>query len=257
MKLPKLLLKRKPACCFSILLLLCISGCSKILHWSRAEPQALRVAEVVEDSALLAMISPYSKEMWVEMNEVIGQCAQPLHKEKPEGTLNSWISDVMTSEARRFSGKPVDFGVSNYGGIRINTLPAGPVTIGRIFEVMPFDNLLTIIEMPGKDVKVFLDHMASEGGWPVSKELRFVIADSMATEIMINGLPLNLDQKYFVATSDYVANGGDQRHYLQELPRETLNYLIRDALIFHVKQLTQRGESIVVHKDGRIKSVMH
>lgn len=253
MKLQKLLLKRKLAYCFSILLLLLLSGCSKVLHWSRAEPQALRVDAAYEDSVVLALIDPYSREMGAEMNEVIGQCAQQLNKDKPEGTLNNWIADVMKSEAQRFSGKPVDFGVSNYGGIRINTLPQGPVTVGKIFEIMPFDNLLTIIAMPGSDVKVFLDHMASEGGWPISKELRFAIVDSTATEIMINGLPLNPDQTYQVATSDYVANGGDQRHYLQDLPRQTLNYLIRDALITHVKQLTQNGENIVAQKDGRIR----
>jgi magnesium transporter len=68
------------------------------------------------------------------MNEVIGECALSLEKMKPEGTLNNWVTDVMKTEAERASGKPVDFALSNYGGIRINTLPAGPVTKGRSFD---------------------------------------------------------------------------------------------------------------------------
>lgn len=202
---------------------------------------------------MLALVKPYSTEMWNEMNEVIGQNAQPLNKDKPEGTLNNWVADVMKIETERFAGATVDFAVSNYGGIRINSLPQGPVTLGRIFEVMPFSNILVILQMPGKDLKVFLDHMASEGGWPVSKELRFTIADSTASDIMINGLPLDIDHTYHVAMPDYVANGGDQRHYLQALPRQTLPYLVRDALIANTKRLAASGESIVVQKDGRIK----
>lgn len=203
---------------------------------------------------MLVLIDPFSKEMWSEMNEVIGQNAQPLNKEKPEGTLNNWVADVMKTEAERFTGKPVDFAISNYGGIRINVLPQGPVTLGRIFEVMPFDNLLVVLQMPGEDLKVFLDHMASEGGWPVSKELRFMISDSTAKDISINGLPLDTQHTYLVAMPDYVANGGDQRHYLQELPRQKLTYVIRDALIDHTRRLAASGDSIVVQKDGRIKN---
>lgn len=204
---------------------------------------------------MLAMIAPYREEMAEEMNEVIGHNAQMLTKEKPEGSLNNWLVDVMKAEAESYSGTSVDFAASNYGGIRVNSLGEGPVTVGRIYEVMPFDNLLVILEAKGEVLKTFFDDMADEGGWPVSKEVNLTIADGTATEILINGRPLFPEQVYHFVVSDFVANGGDNRTYLKDLPRQTLNYLVRDALINNVRDLAQQGNSIVAVKDGRVKVV--
>ena len=253
MKLPSLPSRRKLACFCSLSVLVLLTSCSKVLHWSRADQRSYQVDSSAVDSTTLALVQPYSEVLWSEMNEVIGQCAQPLNRERPEGTLNNWVADVMRLESEKFAGTPVDFAISNYGGIRINTLPAGPVTLGRIYEIMPFDNLLVIVEIQGSLVQTFLDHMASEGGWPVSRELRFIIADNKATNITINGVSLDEERSYYVAMSDYVANGGDHRDYLIDLPGQTLNYLVRDALITHVRNLAASGQSIVAEKDGRIK----
>ena len=223
------------------------------MHWSKAEPQYYRVESNVVDSSVLTMITPFSEELWREMNEVVGYCTQPLLRERPEGTLNNWVADVMKSEAERYSGTQVDFAVNNYGGIRITTLPMGPVTLGRIYEVMPFDNVMVIMQLKGSILKVFLDDMAYNGGWPISKDLRFTITDSLATDITISNIPLDTQRIYKVVMPDYIANGGDERHYLRELPRQTLSYLIRDALITNTRNITASGDSIVVIKDGRIR----
>jgi len=224
-----------------------------VLHWSTAEPQSYRVEAAAEDSAVVDMIEPYREVLWSEMNEEIGRCTQPLVKERPEGTLCDWVADVMKMEAEKFSASPVDLAIANYGGIRINTLPAGAVTLGRIYEVMPFDNALVILDMTGAQLQDLLNHIAADGGWPISKELRFRIDNGAAVDVTVRGLSLESTRTYRVALPDYIANGGDRLDMLRELPRESLSYLVRDALITHVRNLTAAGQSIVVEKDGRLQ----
>jgi 2',3'-cyclic-nucleotide 2'-phosphodiesterase (5'-nucleotidase family) len=223
------------------------------MHWSKAELKPYRVDATATDSTIWKMIAPYSEELSAEMNEVLGYCAQPLTKERPEGSLGNWVADVMKTEAERFSKTTADFAVCNYGGIRVSTLPEGEITRGRIFEIMPFDNVLVILDAKGSMVQSFLNDMARDGGWPVSSHLRFMIADSMATHVMINGMPLDTQQIYHIVMPDYVANGGDERFYLKSQPRQTLAYLTRDALITHVRMLSTMEDSVVVGKDGRIQ----
>jgi 2',3'-cyclic-nucleotide 2'-phosphodiesterase (5'-nucleotidase family) len=178
-----------------------------------------------------------------------------LQKERPEGTLNNWVADVMEQETEKHAGVPVDFFVSNFGGIRINTLAAGPVTVGSIFELMPFDNQMVMLQIPGDTLQKFVDLMAMAGGWAVSEELRMTIDNQKAINVSVHGVPLESSRMYTVGLSDYIANGGDNCTFLKGLPRKDLKYLVRNALIDHVRWLTENGMQIAAVKDGRVKLV--
>jgi len=98
-----------------------------------------------------------------------------------------------------------------------------------------------------------LDHMAQQGGWPVSKDLRMTIKDNAAIDVTVDGQPLDPKHTYKMVAHDYLANGGDGLLLLESLPRASLGYLVRDALIAHVRALTAAGESINAEKDGRVR----
>jgi 2',3'-cyclic-nucleotide 2'-phosphodiesterase (5'-nucleotidase family) len=193
--------------------------------------------------------------MDAEMNEVIGTCAVSLFKELPEGTLGNWVCDALASEAGEVTDKSVDFALQNHGGVRINELAPGPVTIGEIFELMPFDNMVVILEADGHTVQRLFDFVAVKGGWPVSSAVRMGIKDTVAVDVKIGGVPLDVERKYVFAVSDYIANGGDNLSFLTDLPRVTPDLLVRDALINHVKKITGQGGVITATKEGRIRIV--
>jgi hypothetical protein len=53
--------------------------------------------------------------------------------------------------------------------------------------------------------------------------------------------------------SDYVADGGDYAGFLKNaVQRETLTYLIRDALIDYFRKQGQTGQPITPASDGRV-----
>ncbi|MEO1714912.1 MAG: 5'-nucleotidase, partial [Bacteroidota bacterium] len=137
-----------------LLLLFCFITCfyaCKAPTLTRAEDHRQNVAAIQEgaDSVLNALITDYRGQLEAEMNTVIGTIAQSLTLQKPESSLGNWMADVLLEKATFYSKRPVDFALQNYGGIRISELPAGPLTRGKIYELMPFDNQLVILDLPG------------------------------------------------------------------------------------------------------------
>ncbi len=45
-----------------------------------------------------------------------------------------------------------DIAITNGGGLR-RTLEKGPITMGDMYEIMPFDNYLVTFDLKGEDVK--------------------------------------------------------------------------------------------------------
>ena len=77
------------------------------------------------------------------------------------------MTNAMKIMAEKKFETHVDAAFINYGGIR-SYLPKGDITIGRIFELMPFDNLIVLQEIKGDTLLSFLNFIAERNGWPIS-----------------------------------------------------------------------------------------
>lgn len=233
---------------------LAFMSCS-VWHTAEEKGQKYQVeAETIgEDADVLAMIQPYKLQLDKEMNVVIGMNEQDMVKGKPESLLTNWMTDALQKKTEDYYKKPVDFAVSNYGGIRIPVMAAGEITRGKIFELMPFDNMVVVIEMQDTTLMKLFNHMAGDGGWPISSNVNYEIKDKKAQNIVINGKPIKKGKTYSVSISDYLANGGDKCYFLTEGKRTDLSLLIRDALIEYVIEETQAKRKLNSRLDGRLK----
>lgn len=207
--------------------------------------------DVIKSASMDSMIMPYKIKLDKIMNEVIGNC-DGLSIEKPESTLGNWMADALEKNSETFLGKDVSFAILNHGGIRIKDISNGEVTLSKMYELMPFENYVSFIDMDGKSVQTLLDRIANYGGWPVSKSLRFNILNNQATNIFIDGKPLDPEAKYTIALPDYIANGGDDCFFLEPLPKTNTEYLLRDLFISEVKNSKKAGKNIGSAIDGRI-----
>ncbi len=223
-------------------------GCQrKQTYFAYYDASVYRVDEKLkkEDSTTLAMIGPYKIKLDEQMNAVIGQNAEEMIKAKPGSTLTNWMADAMAESYERQAREKLDFTIANYGGIRINAVAAGDLTLGKMYEIMPFENQLVVMDLNGEQIKQLLDRIAAYGGWPVSEGLQFEIRDSTAINILIQGAPWKPEGSYRIGLPDYVANGGDDFDFLKPLPRVNSGLLIRDLLISDVKRkkvLTPNGQ---------------
>ncbi len=204
------------------------------------------------DSSINDLIAPYKKKLESEMNVVIATNAMDLPKAQPESLLGNWTADAILTIAQQQYKQPIDFAVSNYGGLRIPNLPKGDITRGQIFELMPFDNMLVVVHLNANDLQIFLDHIAKKEGWPISKGIQMMIDQDKASNVLLNGEPINNQKTYAVLVSDYMANGGDNCSFLVEQKRDDIGLLFRDALLQYAEQQTANNLELSAKIEGRI-----
>jgi 2',3'-cyclic-nucleotide 2'-phosphodiesterase (5'-nucleotidase family) len=208
-------------------------------------------AQGAQDSALSRLLQPYRDSVDRSMSQVVGAVDKTLEKKQPEGTLGNFMVDAFYYGGEKAFGVHPDLAILNYGGIRLTQLPAGPVTRGKVFELMPFDNLLVLQRVPGNVLQQVLDHIAGAKGWPVhgvSMEIR----DGKAANVLINGAPLDPAKVYTLVNSDYVATGGDNAAMLKAIPFQSTGYLMRDALFDYIRYLKSEGKNISANEEKRV-----
>lgn len=204
------------------------------------------------DQNVARFLTPYRQGLEKTMNEVLTRSTARIEKGQPDGPLNDVLTDALLQQASQRYGKSIDCSHLNYGGIR-NNLPEGNITTGSIFEVMPFDNQLVVLTLTGTMLQQLLDHFAN-GNKLVVGGMRATIHDGKAQSVTFaNGRTLQPTETYTIVTSDYIADGGDNANFLKNaLKRETLNYLMRDALIDYFRQQGKSGQPLMPTSDGRI-----
>lgn len=203
-----------------------------------------------EDKEMLDMINPYKQQIDKEMNEVLISSPKAATKGQPEGELGNLVSDIVLAKANERSKQKVDMCMLNNGGLR-SSLPAGDITLGKVFELMPFENELVVVTLEGKKVQEMLNYAASNGGMPLAG-LTAEIKDTTAINIKIGGENFDSSKIYRVATSDYLAGGGDKMKFFKNpISLEVTKLKIRDAIIEYMREENKKGNKLNPHKDGR------
>ncbi len=170
-----------------------------------------------EDPAVAALVAGYLQRLGEKMNEPVGTAAADLEGGKDavrtgETNLGNLVADVM----REASG--ADVALINGGTIRAG-IPAGAVTIGTIYNVLPFDNWLISFAITGKELRESLETGVSrvevrDGGFPQVSGMRYTFnpaapVGSRVVSVSVAGVPLDEERRYVLATHDFLAAGGN------------------------------------------------
>jgi 2',3'-cyclic-nucleotide 2'-phosphodiesterase (5'-nucleotidase family) len=241
---------------FTFLIVIIFSGsCSPIHTVSSLQYTDYRIEKPSSvDTGMLHFLQPYAASMNTTMNKVIGFTNESMNAKQPESALGNLLADCICTMAEKKFGKKVDAGFINQGGIR-SYLPKGNITVGKIFEIMPFDNLVVIQQVKGSVFLEFLNKTAADGGWPVSAGIQLGIKEKKIVQALINGKPLDENATYTIANSDYVANGGSDCAMLKNIPKQDRGYLLRDAIIEYVSIFAQQGKPIEAKIENRVSYV--
>jgi 2',3'-cyclic-nucleotide 2'-phosphodiesterase (5'-nucleotidase family) len=146
--------------------------------------------------------------------------------------------------------KSIDFCLLNSGGIR-SIIPQGNVTSRTAYEVMPFENSLYVVALKGTQIKEMGTYLLAEKKPHPLYNIQFFVDKNNLTvkRIVINGKPIDDEKIYYVATSDYLSNGGDNMTFFKESTEKyDLDYKIRNILIDYFKKV----DTIPVIKDEKI-----
>src|SRR5690606_9997204 len=116
------------------------------------------------DSQIVHMYLPYKQKLEKNISRVISITQEEMVKDKPESNLTNFLGDLLLEEGARtegLNGENINPDISyfNYGGIR-TFLPKGKITVGKIFELMPFENEMVFLKLNGRQVQEFLNDIA-------------------------------------------------------------------------------------------------
>jgi 2',3'-cyclic-nucleotide 2'-phosphodiesterase/3'-nucleotidase len=195
--------------------------------------------QVVPDPAITALVDEFNAEIDAIKNEVIGTATSSIGRNyRYESEMGDWVTDIM-----RGYEPSIDFAITNSGGLRAD-IDAGEITFGEIFEALPFDNTLVVVELDGAEVRQVLEEGISgaHGVIQVSGlEFTFDYDAPVGSRIIgdvidvSTGLPLDPAATYFVAVNDFMAAGGDGYETLGDNPQTNTYALVRDLVVDWVK----------------------
>ncbi len=208
---------------------------------------------VQEDSSVIKMYTPYKNAVDAEVNKVVAYTDVELTKSfvLPETLMGNFFADAVLKEALKLD-KNIDFAIpTTNGGIRCEW-PKGPVTLSKVFELMPFENEIMVYTLSGADTEKLLNELANLGGEPVAG-LRMNIVNKKPASILINGLPFDTSRNYRIMTSDYIGQGGDDINgFKGALEAKIIGLKVRDAILNNITELQAAGTHINTKLDGRI-----
>ena len=206
--------------------------------------EQLPVAENISPvDSIEKVISPYRDRL----NEVLDQplCFAPGIISKNDGRYNSsagnLLADIVYEQAnpifKNRKNREIDFVVLNHGGIR-SVISKGIVTSRTAYEVMPFENKIVVLELKGKAVRDLVSYLVrSRRPNPISGIQIILEKDDQLSSVNIQGRPFDENRTYYVATADYLANGGDDMGFFKDGENRTeTDYLVRNAMIDYFKK---------------------
>lgn len=215
---------------------------------------------VPEDPAIKAIVDGYNNQLKDKMSVVIGKALVALDGERAnvrtkETNLGNYIADWM----RISTG--ADIAIENGGSIR-TSVPAGDVTVGNVVAVLPFDNLLVVLEIKGSTLKAALENSVSAypaqlGGFLQISGFSFSFdpskpKGSRVVSVTKDGKPLDMDATYKLCTADFTAAGGDGYSMLKgsKVVYQTGEWM-RDGLVAYIKAHPEINPTV----EGRITVV--
>jgi 5'-nucleotidase len=180
--------------------------------------------------ALQALIRRYDAMINEGLSTVIGETDTALDARK--ATVRSGESgagNLVADAFREVLG--ADIGIVNGGGMRLDAvLEPGPITRRDIKKLLPLENHVYKLRVPGADLVALFDHLAAGlgaapvGQYPHVSGMRVVLAPQRPSgqrvvQLEVAGKPVAPDRSYNVAVSDFLASGRNQYDVLKSAPR--------------------------------------
>ena len=214
-------------------------SCDHSKKLTTSEGENISISEDLKSNqAIEAVIAPYKVNLDKSMNEVLSYAVDTYSKS--DGDYNTAIGNLMADAVFELSnpifksrtGNELDMVLLNHGGIR-SILPKGNVTTKSAYSLMPFENSVVVVALKGSVLMEMTTYLkASKKAHPISGLDLVLNADNSYQKIRVNGKAIDLTKTYYIATNDYLYNGGDRMYFLKKSDTVyDLNYKIRNVLI--------------------------
>lgn len=200
---------------------------------------SLQINQEIED-----FVKPYREHVNKNLDSVISYAVDTYTKRDGEfnTAIGNLFADAIMQESnsifKKRTGHEIDMVLVNHGGIRA-IISKGNITTRTAFEIMPFENSLVVVEMKGKTIQDSLINYLSRAkrAHPIAGLKIKLDKDFNTINATINNQTIQAEKTYYVATNDYLYNGGDRMTFFQTNDSlYVLNYKVRNALLDYFKK---------------------
>jgi len=209
------------------------------LKLTKIEGNQIQISDsLISDSDIEAFIKPYRDHLQKKIDSVLTYSKGNYFK--TDGAFNTAIGNFMADAVydranpvfKSRTGHDIDMVLLNHGGIR-SSISKGNITIKTAYELMPFENSIVVVELKGYQIENLVSYLIqSKQAHPVSKIKLAIDKNFNLIDYQIKGNKVDVNKTYYVATNDYLYNGGDNMTFFK--PTDSLyvlNYKIRNAII--------------------------
>jgi 2',3'-cyclic-nucleotide 2'-phosphodiesterase (5'-nucleotidase family) len=221
-----------------------LSCAEKKLHLARVEGKQVPVTEMLsQTNSIEQFIAPFRNRIDEDLNAVLAYAPENVDKKGAwQTTIGNLQSTITLASATKIfnlrENKNVDICLLNNGGIR-SIVNKGNVTTRTAFELMPFENNLVVASLKGEQILELINYFIKEKKPHPLAGLTFTIDKyDVAKNILVQNQPLDVQKIYYVATNDYLYNGGDSMNFFKKsVNMYDLDYKLRNIWIDYFKEV--------------------
>ena len=212
---------------------LLITGCSSNFNYDNLDYSRIDVVGP-EDSTVINIINIYRDSINLKLDNVIGfskglYTKDDYSKTKFNSSLGNLIADIIYKQADsvfyKSFGNNIDFVLQNHGGIR-SSLLEGEIKLTDAYKILPFENEIVVLEISKEVFDEMVLFLSNE------KFPHPISGFSIMNDKALIDKEKSLNDKFFLATNDYLLSGGDNMFFLERNSRVfNLGYSLRDAFI--------------------------
>ena len=224
---------------------LVFTSCSKNYNVTKIEGKQINISDkAASNQDIENYIAPFRKNIEKDLDSVLAYAPETLDKSKGEWqtTIGDFLANLTLQKANvvflKREKKNIDICLLNDGGIRA-ILPKGNVTTRTAFEIMPFENTAIVIALKGEQIEEIANHIVTvKKPHPIAGLTFTIDKDNKVKNIKVKNEVLQLNRIYYVVTSDYLSNGGDNMDFFKKgVQSFDLNYKLRNVLIDYLKDI--------------------
>ena len=202
----------------------------------------------------VAMLLQEAQPRMARLKQVVGHSTHMLLnlRNEPDLPLANMVADALRAKGSDYFGVPMDFAITNYGGIRV-PMPEGAVTLDDMESMFPFKNYMCYAKVRGNNLQRLLEQLAKTPAFQAVSGCKVKVKAHELVEAEVGGQPIDPDKLYNVTTIDFLLSGGDQIA-IGALAEDVVltPVLIRDVMLEYVQKMEAEGKVLDGKKDGRV-----
>ena len=203
-----------------------------------------------EVAALLMDVQPKMAHLKV----VVAHSARLLENIRTECDLplGNIVADALREKGSSYFKVPMDFAISNYGGIR-NPLPEGAILMDDVEAMFPFKNYMCYAKVRGSNLQRLLEQLAKTQAFQAVSGCKVKVKAHELVEAEVGGEPIDPERLYNVTTIDFLLSGGDGIA-IGALAEDVVltDVLVKDVMLEYFQKMEAAGQIVDGQKDGRV-----